>query len=355
MIRPGERASVSVQVTESYLGLSVPIPMHVWRGKEEGPTVLISAAVHGDEINGVGAIRDLIADAGFEPKRGTLVLVPVVNVLGFERHERYLPDRRDLNRSFPGTKSGSMASRLARVVFDKVIKRCDFSIDLHTAAVRRTNFPNVRGDMSNAGVRRLARAFGCEVILDSPGPDGSMRNVATKAGCPSLILEAGEVWKVEPSVVAYTLRGIRNVLIELGMIEGEPQQPPYRVVIGKTTWVRSSSGGFLKFHVSPGDLVEEGQPLATNGDLLGNDHETIAAPESGLILGMTTMPSVAPGDPIVHIAVPDAKQLGRIKRGISDLDDESLGAWVRSDLASSVLTSEGPDLDPDPDDDTDEM
>lgn len=342
VVRAGERAAVHLHVSESFLGLSVPVPLHVWRGKKPGPTLLISAAVHGDEINGTGVIRQLIVQPDFELLRGTLVLAPVINVLGFERHERYLPDRRDLNRCFPGSKSGSVAARLARVVYDKLIKKCDYAIDLHTAAVRRTNFPNVRGDMSDPGVKRLARAFGCELILDSEGPAGSMRQVATAAGCPTMILEAGEVWKVEPSVVAYSLRGIRNVLVDLEMIEGEVERSPYQAIVKTTTWVRAPSGGILEFHIAPGDLVEKGQPVATLGDLLCTQSSVIEAPQAGVVVGMTTIPSVAPGDPVVHIAVPEDKQIRRIERGIDRLDEASLGTLVRNDLASSVRMSDVP-------------
>ena len=355
IVRAGERASVSLQVSENYLGISIPIPMHVWRAPNPGPTLLVSAAVHGDEINGTGAIRELIRNPGFELKTGTLVLAPVINVPGFERHSRYLPDRRDLNRSFPGSRGGSMASRLAKAVFEKIIKKCDYCLDLHTASVRRTNFPNVRGDLSEPGVRRLARAFGCEVVIDNTGPEGSLRSEATAVGCSTLILEAGEVWKVEPSVVEYTLRGIRNILIDLEMIDGEIDKAPFRTVVRQTTWLRSSNGGFLQFHVRPGELVEEGQSLATNSDLLGTDLEVITAPQSGMVLGMTTIPSVSPGDPIVHLALTEPDQQSRIERGLDRLDDESLGSRIRSDLASNVHTTVADDDDRRATEDPDEL
>lgn len=161
-IAPGENRDLELKIAESYSGRTIQIPIHVRRGKKDGPVVFVTAAVHGDEINGTGAVRSLILDATFELQAGALILVPVVNLLGFDRHSRYLPDRRDLNRCFPGSLKGSLASRMARIVFDEVVARSDFGIDLHTAAVRRTNFPNVRADITNAETRRFAEAFGSE-------------------------------------------------------------------------------------------------------------------------------------------------------------------------------------------------
>jgi predicted deacylase len=339
-VAPGESASVSIVISESYSGADVRVPVHVWRGTEPGPTVGVTAAVHGDEINGTGAIRHIIRERPFELVAGTLVLVPVINMLGFERHSRYLPDRRDLNRCFPGTARGSLASRMARSFFDQVPRRCDYIIDLHTAAVRRTNFPNVRADMSDPKLAALARAFGAELIVEGKGPKGSLRANACRIGCPTLILEAGEVWKVEPGVMAYAIRGIRNCLRHLKMVRGEPEQPTYRVETDSTKWVRASTGGFLEFHVAPGDIVSEGEAIATNTDLLGEDQNVITAPREGVILGMTTIPSVAPGDVVCHLAYPKKGALARAVRAVRRLDTDSLHERVREDLARNVMVTE---------------
>jgi predicted deacylase len=265
-------------------------------------------------------------------------MVPVINLLGFERHERYLPDRRDLNRSFPGSRRGSLAGRLARSVFDQIVSRADFGIDLHTAALRRTNFPNVRADMNNPDLADLARAFGSELIVSSQGPAGSLRRSATAAGCPTLILEAGEVWKVEPTVVEYGIRGITNCLRHLGMIDGEPSLPPYRVETDATRWIRAQFGGFLRFHVTPGDQVKKGDKLATNISLVGKRLNVIRAPRAGIVLGMITLPSVAPGDPICHLAYTKQGELARVVRAVERMDGDALHERVRDDLARSVFT-----------------
>lgn len=338
-VAPGESASLSVTISESYAGSDVRIPVQVTRGKREGPTVCITAAVHGDEINGTGAIRSIVRDRPFEVVAGTLVLVPVVNILGFERHTRYLPDRRDLNRSFPGTSNGSLASRMAKSLFSQVTQHCDYGIDLHTAAIRRTNFPNVRADMSDERLAAFARAFGAELIVASEGPKGSLRASACAAGCATLLLEAGEVWKVEPTVVEYAVRGIKNCLRFLGMVEGVVEEPPYRVETDASKWVRARHGGFLEFHVAPGDIVASGQPIATNTDLVGKQHNVIEAPRDGIILGMTTIPSVAPGDPVCHLAFPRAKALAKVESVVSDLGSKTLHERIREDLARSLTVT----------------
>lgn len=341
---PGARADLSLTISEAYSGRDIDIPVQVWRGEAEGPTVCVTAAVHGDEINGTGAIRHIIREEPFQLRAGTLVLVPVVNMPGFERHTRYLPDRRDLNRSFPGHSEGSLAARMASAFFRGVIRRCDYGIDLHTAAVRRTNFPNVRANMGDPKLAEFARAFGAELIVESKGPKGSLRAAACKAGCPTLILEAGEVWKVEPTVVEYAVRGITNCLRFLGMVEGTPEEPPYRVETDTTKWVRAAQGGFLEFHLSPGDIVQTGDLIATNTDLLGQEQNIIRAPREGIVLGMTTMPSVAPGDPVCHLAFPKSGGLERIEGTMGALADNSLHERMRDDLASNMLV-----IDPDDD------
>ena len=335
----GERRNLVLAVSQSYSGAAVTLPLAVWRAPRPGPTVFVTAAVHGDEINGTGIVREIMLNPPFELQAGSLVLVPVVNVLGFERHSRYLPDRRDMNRAFPGDAEGSLTGRMAHSIFSSIVGPCDFGIDLHTAATRRTNFPSVRADLRNVQAARIARAFGCEVIVDKLGPKGSLRREACDAGCPTVILEAGEVWKIEPSVVEYGIRGIRNVLIELGMVEGERELPAYQVATKKTVWVRSCCGGMLSFHVAPGDIVEQGQPLATNTDLLGQEQGVIDAPHDGVVIGLTTLPTVTPGDPVCHIAVPKGG-LTPIRRALAVEPAESLHERLRDHLAANVIVSD---------------
>jgi uncharacterized protein len=306
-VLPGEWRDVRLKISETYTGDDMNIPLKVVRAKLPGPRVFVTAAIHGDEINGTGIIHDFLFGEPFELERGTLILVPVVNVFGFETHERYLPDRRDLNRSFPGSPDGSLAARMAHSLMTEIVSKCDYGIDLHSAAFQRTNFPNVRADWSLPEARRLARAFGCSLILEGKGPEGSFRREACKAGVPTVILEAGEPWKMEPTVLKVGVRGVKSVLRMLQMIPGEPYHPAFQTRIRRTVWQRAEVGGILKFHVSPGEFVDLGQPLASNYSILGNQQNSLLSPVDGIVLSVATLPAVKPGEPVCHIAVPERK------------------------------------------------
>lgn len=265
-----------------------------------------------------------------------MILVPILNLLAFDRHSRYLPDRRDLNRFFPGSPSGSLTGRIARQIFNEIVARSTMGIDLHTAAVRRTNYPNVRAEMSNPAARKLAIDFGAEVILNSSGPDGSLRREATRAGVPTIVMEGGEVWKVEPAIVATAVRGIKNILRSIDMIDGEVEGPESRVVIDTTKWVRADRGGFLQFHVRPGQVIDKDQPLATNTSLLGQEKSLLVAPFKGVILGMTTLPAVSPGEPVCHIGqLHTDTHADELRENRSEA--RSLERKTVKDLASNVM------------------
>ena len=334
-IRPGESRDIHLTVSESSSGMQARVPIHVSRAEPPGPVVSITAALHGDEINGTGVVRELVTDATLRLKRGSLILIPVLNLLAFDRHSRYLPDRRDLNRSFPGDPLGSLAARMANTIFEEIIHRSDFVIDLHTAAVRRTNYPSVRADLDDPAVARLARVFGTEVILHGKGPPGSLRREACLAGCPTIVMEGGEVWKVERFVLETGARGVKNVLRELGMIDGQPDRPDYQVRVENSKWIRADHGGFLQFHVQPGEIVEKGQLLATNTNLLGRERNVLESPFDAVVIGMTTLPAVSPGEPVCHLGrLPkgtQARELRRLRRLESGLEER-----VVDDLATNV-------------------
>jgi predicted deacylase len=335
-IDPGDSVDVMLSVSESYSSMDVQIPIHIQRANRDGPVVFVTAAMHGDEINGTGAVRELIQDDDFQLLCGAVILVPVLNILAFDRHSRYLPDRRDLNRSFPGTKSGSLASRMAQTVFDELVTRCDYGIDLHTASIRRTNYPNVRGDLNDPVVRRLAESFGCEIIIDNLGPRGSFRRECCIAGCPTIIMEGGEIWKVEPSIVQSAVRGVKNVLRSLDMLEGDYDRPDHQVIVQTSKWIRADHGGFLQFHIKPGDVIEEGQPLATNTTLLGNETNVINSPFNAVVVGMTTLPAVSPGEPICNLGrLPKStnpRMLTRLRAKAGGLEEQ-----ISDELGSNVL------------------
>ena len=334
-IERGETRDVRLKVSETYTGDDVRIPVRVIRSTRQGPTVFISAAVHGDELNGTGIVHDFMFADEWDLEAGTVLLAPVVNVFGFESAERYLPDRRDLNRCFPGRLSGSLASRIAAIFMKEVVRRCDYGIDLHTAAVQQTNYPNVRGDLSQPQVQRIASTFGCELVVNNKGPAGCLRRAACRAKCATIILEAGETLKVEPVVTELGVQGIRNVLVELGMLTGKRSSPPYQMEVKKTKWVRARVGGILRFHVRPGDLLEKGQPISTNYSILGKEQNTLKSPVEGVVLGMATMPAVKPGEPVCHIALPTIS-LSEVQAALDKLPVSNLYRRLRTHLATSI-------------------
>ncbi|MCF8069759.1 MAG: succinylglutamate desuccinylase/aspartoacylase family protein [Desulfobacterales bacterium] len=341
-IPAGESRDVSLVISESYSSMTVKMQMHIQRAKEDGPVLFVTAALHGDEINGTGAVHQLIQDETFHLTRGSVILIPVLNLLAFDRHSRYLPDRRDLNRSFPGSEKGSLASRMANTIFSEIVSRSDYGIDLHTASVRKTNYPNVRGDLKNPQVRRLAEAFGSEIIINSKGPKGAFRREACLAGCPTIIMEGGEVLKVEPGIVESAVRGIKNVLCDFDMLDGSIESPEYQVVIEKSKWIRAEHGGFLHFHIQPGDIIEKDQPLATNTTLLGHEQGTLYAPFNAVVIGMTTLPAVSPGEPICNLGkLPKKYKPAKLRKLRSE--ENGLEQRVSEELASNVLVVEAPE------------
>ena len=315
-IRPGESKDVYLKISEYYTGDPIRLPIRVIRARRRGPCVFVSATVHGDELNGMGIVHDLMFGPDIHIQRGTLILVPVINIFGFESQDRYMPDRRDLNRFFPGSKTGNLTSRTAYLIFDEIVKKCDYGIELHTAAQPRANFPNVRGDMKNAGVRKIATAFGAELILDGRGPDGSLRREASKSGCPTIILEAGEPLRIQEDVTKVGVRGVTNILKYLEMLPGDPEKPMFQVRASRSTWVRAEVGGILRYHVALGESVAAGQRIATNSSVFGEKQNVLRSPVDGIVLSIKTLPMVKPGEPICHIAIP-SRSLTSIRKKIT--------------------------------------
>jgi predicted deacylase len=261
------------------------------------------AAIHGDEINGADIVRRLIFDIDHEKLSGTLIAIPVVNIPGFLSQSRYLPYHRDLNRFFPGKRKGNNAERFAWRLFTEIVSKCDFGIDLHTAASGRVNLPHVRGDMTHPRVRKLARAFGSTVLVDQAGVKGSLRREATEAGVPTILFEAGETGRFSNKISLTGLRGVLNVLAEMGMWpKKEGAGPPFQVIVKSSDWVRAEKGGILDLSVKPGDLIYEGDLIGTTLNPFGKTVTQIRAPSTGIVIGVTTAPLTIPGTGIAHIA-----------------------------------------------------
>ncbi|HEV8335973.1 MAG TPA: succinylglutamate desuccinylase/aspartoacylase family protein [Candidatus Polarisedimenticolia bacterium] len=301
-INPGETQEILLKISEFYTAQPVNIPVTVVRGAQEGPRVFLTAAIHGDELNGIEIVRRIMTELDPATLKGTVLCTPVLNRWGFLSHSRYLPGRRDLNRYFPGNPEGNLAARVAHKIFTEIVQKAEYGIDMHTAAVGRTNLAHIRGDMDHDQVRKIARAFGTEIIIDLPAAGGTLRSAATRAGIPTIILEAGETFLFQRSMVTKGVLGVKNVLRELGMIEWTPREPPFQVIVKVSEWVRAERGGILDIRVRPGDLVYEGNEIAVVTTPFGREVTTLRCPLTGLVIGITTIPLVQPGDAICNIA-----------------------------------------------------
>jgi uncharacterized protein len=308
-VEPGERRDLSPTASESYTGDRTTLPMAVLNGAGDGPRMFVTAAVHGDELNGIAVCRNLLDRLDPVDLDGTLIVVPIVNVLGVQFGSRYLPDRRDLNRSFPGSHDGSMAGRIARLLLDEVIVGCDVGVDLHTAANHRTNVPQVRVHTGDETARSLAVTFGAPFVLDAKLRPGSLREIAFDRGVPVLTYEGGGPLRFDDDAIEVATTGTLRVLARLGMIDDAP--PPSHaapMVLHASRWLRAERGGLLELHVAPGDRVEAGQPLWSTVGPLGQERNTQEAEEEGYVIGATTLPLVAPGQALLHVALPGDRE-----------------------------------------------
>jgi predicted deacylase len=300
----GTRAVVELPVSLLSDHTPVTLSVHVMHGEREGPTLFVSAAIHGDEIIGVEIIRRLIHAPELKSLRGTLLCVPIVNAFGFVNHSRYLPDRRDLNRSFPGETGGSLAARLAHLFMTEVVERCEAGIDIHSAAVHRVNLPQLRIDGSSRRAEELAEAFAPPVILASKLKDGSLRLAARQRGIDVLVYEAGEALRFDESAVRIGLKGVLRVLNKVGMIENSR-------ALGQTgvpkrsrasAWLRAPVGGVLRARKSIGAAAAAGETIGVVSDPLGDREVKVVAGRAGVIIGRTNLPIVNEGDALFHIA-----------------------------------------------------
>jgi predicted deacylase len=303
----GTRQTVEVQLPLLYTHTPVVLSVQVIRGRRDGPCLFVSAAVHGDEINGVEIIRRLIRSPALKHLRGTLIAVPVVNVYGFVRHSRYLPDRRDLNRSFPGSEKGSLAARMANLLLEQVVAKADYGIDLHTGAVYRENLPQVRASLDEQGVmQRLAKAFGSPVIINASVRDGSLREAAGALGTPVILYEGGEALRFDELVIRAGLRGVIGVMRELGMLrpasKSRRRSQPEPVIARSSQWVRAPQSGIMRAAKPLGSRVAKQEILGWIADPLGENEVAVEAPAAGVVIGKLNLPLVNEGEALYHIA-----------------------------------------------------
>lgn len=306
-IPPGHRQQIEIPVAKLFDYTEMTIPVEVIRGKEDGPTLFISAAIHGDEINGCEAIKRLLNRRKLlSTIKGTIIAVPIVNIFGFNNNIRYLPDRRDLNRCFPGSDTGSLASQIANIFMNEIVSKSTHGIDLHTAAIHRNNLPQIRGYIDDPETKRLAIAFGVPVVLNSNLRDGSLRQAATDLGIPMLLFEGGMPLRYEEKVIKSAIRGTLSVMQAIGMIEEKKRnikQHKQEVFIARSShWIRAPHSGSLHALKSQGSRVKKKELLGVLSNPFGHDKVEVRAKGTGIIIGMTTMPLVNNGDALFHIA-----------------------------------------------------
>lgn len=306
-IDPGRSRRFVLPVARLPSGTWESMPVAVVNGRKPGPHVFLSGAIHGDEINGVEIIRRVLPRLDARRLAGAVIAVPVVNVFGFIIQSRYLPDRRDLNRSFPGSPRGSLASRLANLFMEEVVAHCQYGIDLHTAAAARINAPQIRANLDDEATTPLAHAFGARFIIHARVRDGSLRQAATERGIKILLYEAGAVQRFQPEAVETGVDGILRVLQALGMGSWDLPEPGPAPEMRKTQWVRASRSGIATLDVGLGDRVEPGEVLGNIGEALGGRRTGIRAPFAGHVIALSQNPLVSQGDALVHIGVPDSE------------------------------------------------
>ena len=307
-IPAGKQATIDLPVTDLSTHTPVIMPVHVTHGRQDGARLFVCAALHGDELNGVEIIRRLLKLSALRRLRGTLIAVPIVNVVGFLSQSRYLPDRRDLNRSFPGSSAGSLAARLARLFLDEVVSKSTHGVDLHTAALHRDNYPQIRGDLDNPETERLARAFGVPVMINAGMRPGSLRQAADDLDVPVVVYEAGEALRFDEPSIRAGVKGIVRIMRALEML------PPSRrssrksarsrdaLVIQSSKWARAPRSGLLRSATALGSAVKEGQTLGVISDPFGGNEIEVVSGADGVVVGRTNLPLVHEGDALFHVA-----------------------------------------------------
>lgn len=303
-IKPGETHCIDLQTVPLYTDTNMAIPVFVKHGKREGPVLLVCAAIHGDELNGIEIISRLINSPAIKTLKGTLIAVPFVNGYGVLSQSRYLPDRRDLNRSFPGSKKGSLAGRIASLFLDEIVSKCDVGIDLHTGAIHRSNLPQVRANLDDDYTLSLAKAFAVPVLINSNIRDGSLREAAAEMGTPFLLYEAGEALRFDELSIRAGVKGVLNVMRFLGMIRKVKAKTktiePF--VARQSGWVRANESGFVCHQKSLGDYVEKNELLASIKDPFGRVTGQVQSHAKGIIIGKQNIPLVQEGEAMYHIA-----------------------------------------------------
>ena len=300
--KAGRRTQLEIPIARLMSGTPVALPVIVLHGQSDGPAVWINAAIHGDELCGVEIVRRVLDSIDVRSLRGTLIAAPVVNVHGFNIGDRYFPDRRDLNRSFPGSARGSLASRVAYLMMTEIVQQCSVGIDLHTGSDHRMNLPQIRADLDDPRTLDLTEVFGAPVAIHSRTRDGSLRHAATEAGATVLLYEAGEALRFDEDAIATGTRGVLRVLHHLEMVADQPEPAAVTRFSRSTKWVRATRSGIMQMSAGLGQVVEKGDEIALIRDPFGKLLSRVRCASDGVVIGCTEHPLVNRGDAIMHVA-----------------------------------------------------
>jgi len=303
LIKPGQSRTLQWSAGQSFVGTALKTPVVVVHGVLPGPTLCLTAGTHGDELNGIEVVRRILSETSPDSLAGTLIGVPIVNLAGFSRGDRYLPDRRDLNRFFPGRANGSSASRIAFSFFAEVVGHCDALVDFHTGSFERANLPQLRGDLRIPAVLEMTRGFGATSVLHSPGSAGMLRRACTDAGIPAVTFELGAPTRLQPEEINHGVQAMQTLLYKLGIARRARLWREPQPVFYDSKWIRAGAGGLFFSSVELGDQVRDGQRLGRVIDPISNQSMEIVSTVRGKVLGMALNQVVMPGFAAFHVGV----------------------------------------------------
>ena len=332
-VQPGTRQTIEVQVAKLYTHTPLHIPVEIVHGRRDGPVLMVCGAIHGDEINGVEIVRRVLTNTALRNVRGTLVAVPIVNIFGFVQRTRYLPDRRDLNRCFPGSESGSLGGRIAYLLRTQIMEHVTHIIDLHTGAIHRFNLPQIRAELKTPETARMAEAFAAPVIIDAGLREGSLRAYADSQNIPVITYEGGEALRFDEVVIASGVKGVMRVMRELEMTPAKKSVKPPRKrseIAASSQWVRADIDGIMRPVAKLGQKIRKGQKLAMVADPFGASETAIISPCSGIVICVNNLPLVNEGEAIYHIARFD--ELGEAEKAMDYFRDS-----MESEVSEAVL------------------
>jgi uncharacterized protein len=308
-IKPGEFKEININIARLPSHTQIDTPIYVSRSLEDGPVLALTAGMHGDEINGMEIVRRILEEGLHRVKRGAIVCMPITNMYGFLNFSRDVPDGKDVNRSFPGSKNGSLASRVAYNLTHQIIPFIDYGIDFHTGGAMRTNYPQVRAMLNDTTNQQLAEAFNAPFTIDSPFRPNSLRKEASKKGKNIIVYEAGESLRFDQAGIEEGIAGTLRMMKYLEMIDTAPEPKEPNKIIWSSSWLRAKHAGLFQASIQSGQLVRKGDVVGTITDPFGEFKEHVKASETAYVIGLNNIPVVNAGDALIHLGLDNVCKL----------------------------------------------